>query len=146
MGSCWQISQILELRRKSGLTMGSSAGTHTWESSTFTSTASASSTCSKTPHARTCYTYTWRVGENAHTTQSVLLHLHSPPLSHAAAPALSFYLSPLCLPRGQQLPDSPCPDSLLFLSPSLPLPLALFSSLRHALSIIHHWNSQTVMI
>lgn len=39
-------------------------------------------------------------------TRCIVMHLHSVPLSHAAAPALSFYLSPLCLLRGQQLPDS----------------------------------------
>ena len=47
MGSSWQISQILESKRKAELTMGSSAGTHTWESSTFVSTASDASTCWK---------------------------------------------------------------------------------------------------
>ena len=36
MGSSWHISQILELRRKALLAMGSSEGTQTWDSSTFT--------------------------------------------------------------------------------------------------------------
>lgn len=55
--------------------------------------------------------------------QNVVLHLHPPLWSRAAASALSF-LSPLCLQRGQQLPDSHNHDDSLSLSHPLLKPPA----------------------
>lgn len=74
-------------------------------------------------------------------TQSNVLNLLSPPLSHAAAPSSAFHLQPLSSERAATSWLLTPPVLTLLLFPSLCL-----SSLRRPLSIIDHWNSQTVMI
>lgn len=98
-------------------------------------------------HSHVCYVYTRQSMSNPvktsapHTVYSHAFALASPEPCSSSQPRHFIYH--LCVCREDSnfpTPDSPCPDSLLLLS------VTLSSSLRHALSIIHHWNSQTVMI